>query len=62
MLIEWSDADRAYLVTLSEFGCKTHGDSYEAAAKHGREVLELLIESAREDGDKLPSPRKYTEH
>lgn len=59
MLIQWSDADQAYLATLPEFGCKTHGETYEEAAKHGREVLELLIESAQEDGDKLPPPKKY---
>jgi antitoxin HicB len=60
MLIQWSDEDRAFIVTLPEFGgCKTHGDNYEEAAKNGHEVLELLIQSSLEDGDPLPIPAKY---
>ena len=60
MLIQWSDGDQTYIVTLPEFGgCHTHGDSYEAAAKHGREVLELLIESSLEEGELLPAPAKH---
>ena len=61
MLIQWSDEDQAYIVTLPEFGCcKTHGATYEGAAKNGREVLELLIESSLADGEKLPEPDKFT--
>ena len=57
MIIQWSDEDLAYVVTLPEFGrCRTHGDTYESAAKSGREVLDLLIESAKEEGQPLPPP------
>jgi antitoxin HicB len=60
MLIEWSDEDQVYIVTLPEFGGpKTHGETYEQAAKHGREVLELLIETVLEQGEKLPRPAKF---
>jgi predicted RNase H-like HicB family nuclease len=60
MLIQWSDEDQAYIVTLPEFGGpKTHGDTYEQAAKRGREVLELLVESSLEHGESLPAPAKY---
>ena len=60
MLIQWSDEDQTYIVTLAEFGgCHTHGDTYEEAAKHGREVLELLIESCLEEGEPLPIPAKH---
>ena len=60
MLIQWSDLDQVYIVTLPEFGgCKTHGASYEEAAKNGHEVLELLIESSLEDGEQLPAPSKF---
>jgi antitoxin HicB len=47
MLIRWSDEDQCYVVWLPEFGphCHTHGATYEAAAKNGREVLELLVSS-----------------
>ena len=49
MLIEWSDEDLAFLVTLPEWAERviqpvTHGDTYEEAVKNGHEVLEMLIE------------------
>lgn len=56
MLIEWSDEDQIYIVTLPEFGdfCKTHGETYAEAVKNGEEVLEMLLESFEEDH--LPAP------
>ena len=54
MVIIWSDKDDCYLVHFPDFPeqkFRTHGDSYEEAAKNGQEVLELLLE---EDG--LPIP------
>ena len=65
MHIQWSDEDNAYLVTLPEWpnvnfgGPHTHGDTYEEAAKNGREVLEMLIEGSREDNEALPDPAVY---
>jgi predicted RNase H-like HicB family nuclease len=61
MLIQWSDEDKAYLVTLPEFGpyAKTHGANYEEAARHGREALESLIEAYLAEGRPLPEPTKY---
>jgi predicted RNase H-like HicB family nuclease len=57
MLIQWSDEDQAYVVTLPEFhGCKTHGTSYMDAAKNGEDVLELLIETYQAEGRSLPEP------
>ena len=58
MLIQWSEEDRAYVVTLPEFlNCRTHGDTYEEAVKNGQEVLDLVIESYQEDGLSLPMPK-----
>lgn len=64
MVIEWSAEDQLYLVTLPAWAASvmqpvTHGTSYEEAAKNGREVLEMLIESAQEDGEPLPLPRTF---
>jgi len=64
MVIEWSEADQAFLVTLPEWADRvntptTHGDTYEEAVRNGNEVLELLIESTLEDGDPLPQPKVY---
>ena len=56
MLIVWSDEDNCYLVHLPDFPeqkFRTHGDTYEEAAKNGQEVLELLLQ---DDGLPLPKP------
>ncbi len=58
MMIEWSDEDDAYIVTLPEFPKnRTHGATYEEAARNGQEVLEILIEMYRTDDRPLPPPR-----
>jgi antitoxin HicB len=64
MLIEWSEEDQAYLVTLPEWASQvimpaTHGETYLEAVKNGQEVLELLIEDALKDGQQLPSPKTH---
>jgi antitoxin HicB len=64
MLIEWSEADRAYLVTLPEWSSQilmpaTHGSTYEEAVKHGQEVLKMLVDSALRDGESLPQPKTH---
>ena len=65
MLIEWSAEDEAYLVTLPEWADRvimpvTHGDTYSEAVQHGQEVLELLINSAMQESELLPSPKLHT--
>lgn len=60
MVIQWSDEDKAFIVTLPDFGgCKTHGDTYEEAARMGHEVLESLIDWHRAEGQPLPEPSKF---
>ena len=51
MLIEWSQDDEAYLVTLPDwegrvFGPVTHGETYEEAVARGKEALDSLVASA----------------
>jgi len=60
MLIQWSDEDQVYIASLPEFGdfAKTHGATYEEAAKNGQEVLDLLIETYKAENRKLPKPSK----
>lgn len=54
ILIQWSDEDNCYLVSLPDLSQKqvwvTHGDTYEEALKHGLEVMEELILIAKEEG------------
>lgn len=61
MLIEWSEADQCYGVSLPEFikamqpvtDCQT----YEEAVKHGQEALESLIDFYEAEGWALPLPK-----
>lgn len=57
LLIQWSQADKVFLVHLPEFPEQhfvTHGDTYEQALKNGLEVLELLIDCYEQEGRELP--------
>ena len=60
MLIEWSEEDQVFVVTLPEFPCnRTHGATYEEAARNGQEVLDLLIDTCEKEGRPLPPPRLF---
>jgi predicted RNase H-like HicB family nuclease len=59
MSIQWSATDNAYLATFHNLPeCKAQGDTYEEAARNGREALETYIEAAKERNEKLPEPTK----
>jgi len=65
VLIQWSDDDDAYLVTLPEweggiFNPVTHGETYEEAVKSGYEALEALVASARKHNETLPQTHPFT--
>jgi len=61
MLIQWSDEDQCFVVTLPEFdGNKTHGDTYEEAARNAQDALESLIESYQAEGYPLPAPVSFS--
>ena len=61
MIIQWSDVDRIFLVTIPEFigrvrmSC-TQGDTHKEAAKHGLEVIETFLEIWEEEGKSIPEP------
>lgn len=59
IVIQWSDEDQVFVVSLPEWGpfVHTHGDTYDEALKNAQEVLDLMIESATEDGETLPEPQ-----
>lgn len=62
MLIQWSEEDLCFIVSLPEWGqfCHTHGDSYEEAVKKGKELLDFLIESAIESQENLPNIQTFS--
>jgi antitoxin HicB len=62
MVVQWSEEDQAYLVTLPEwegrvFNPVTHGESYEDAIKQAHEALAALVTSARQRNEPLPTPQ-----
>lgn len=65
MYIRWSDEDECYIAWLPEFGdfVSTHGETYEEAAKNGREVIEMILANidAGEWHGSVPQPFKYGE-
>lgn len=64
MVLQWSDEDKCYVVLLPEWEglvnqpC-TDGKTYKQAAKHGRQVLEMLVDIYQRDGKPLPQPKTY---
>ncbi len=60
MVIQWSDEDQVYVVTLPEFDhAHTHGETYEKAARQGRLLLESFIIWNEKDEEPLPEPRLF---
>jgi predicted RNase H-like HicB family nuclease len=60
MVIEWSDEDQVYIVTVPELpGCQTHGGTYAEAVRQGQDAIESWIDAARADGDPIPAPHTY---
>jgi predicted RNase H-like HicB family nuclease len=60
MIIQWSDEDNKFIVTIPEFTrCLTHGNTYEEAVKNGKKLIELCIETEQSLGRPLPQPHIY---
>jgi predicted RNase H-like HicB family nuclease len=59
ILIQWSEVDQTYVVSLPEWGeyAHTHGATYEEALQNAQEVLADLIYGYQEIGKPLPSPQ-----
>jgi predicted RNase H-like HicB family nuclease len=63
ILIQWSDEDNCFVVFLPEFTnimqpC-THGENYLEALQNAQELLELLVETALENGEPLPKRQRF---
>ena len=57
-MIEWSDGDGVYVVTVPDIpNLHTHGATREAAATAADEVVALWIAGAREPAIPVPPPR-----
>jgi antitoxin HicB len=65
MVIEWSDEDQVFVVSLPEWGdlVRTHGATYEDAVQQDKELIDGLIDGLiacrLEGGEPLPRPRIF---
>ena len=58
IIIFWSDEDDAYIADIPQLpGCMAHGDTYESALANAREAIQHWIETAKEFGDPIPTPK-----
>lgn len=57
-IIYWSEEDQAFVAEVPELpGCMAHGGSYETAMANIQEAMQLWIDTAKEYGDPIPSPK-----
>jgi predicted RNase H-like HicB family nuclease len=62
MIVQWSDEDQLFLVTIPEFAdlvvmpC-TYGKSRSEAIRNGEEVIEMYLEAWLAEGQIIPEPR-----
>ena len=58
IIIYWSDEDGVFVAEVPELvGCMAHGDTQEEALRQAHEAIALWIETAREFGDPVPTPK-----
>ena len=61
MIIQWSEEDQLFLVTIPEFAdlvvmpC-THGKTREEAIQNGEQVIEMYLEAWQTEGQSIPKP------
>ncbi|BAZ43614.1 hypothetical protein NIES4102_06150 [Chondrocystis sp. NIES-4102] len=63
MIIQWSDEDQLFLVTIPEFADRvimpcTHGETRALAIRNGEEVIEMYIEAWQAEGESIPQVNK----
>lgn len=58
IIIYWSDEDQVYVAEVPELpGCMAHGASQEAALANAQDAIALWLDTAKEYGDPIPSPK-----
>lgn len=58
IIIYWSDPDQAFIAEVPELpGCAADGPTYRAALEAAEVVIGEWVETARELGREIPTPR-----
>jgi predicted RNase H-like HicB family nuclease len=63
MLVQWSEEDQLFLVTIPEFTGRvvmpcTHGVTREEAIRNGEEVIEMYLEELQAENELILEPLK----
>ncbi len=59
IIIYWSQEDETYIGEVPELpGCLAHGPTHEAALTSVKEAISLWIDTAKEFGDPIPTPKE----
>ncbi|MDJ0619995.1 MAG: type II toxin-antitoxin system HicB family antitoxin [Calothrix sp. MO_192.B10] len=61
MIIQWSNEDQLFLVTIPEFANRvvmpcTYGKTRAEAIINGEEVIEMYLEAWQSEGESIPDP------
>jgi predicted RNase H-like HicB family nuclease len=58
IIIYWSEDDKVFVAEVPELpGCMAHGDTQELALANTKEAILRWIDTAREVGRPIPSPK-----
>ena len=62
-IVQWSDKDKLFLVTIPEFSDRvimpcTHGKTRQEAIVKGEEVIEMYLEAWQAEGEVIPKANK----
>jgi len=58
IIIYWSEEDKVFVAEVPELpGCMAHGDTQELALANTKEAIQLWIDTAREVGRPIPTPK-----
>jgi predicted RNase H-like HicB family nuclease len=61
MIVQWSEEDQLFLVTIPEFADRvimpcTHGKTREEAIHNGEDVIAMYLEAWQAEGESIPEP------
>ena len=58
IIVYWSPQDNVYVAEVPELpGCMAHGATQEDAVRNVNDAVDLWIDTAKEFGDPIPSPK-----
>jgi len=58
VIIYWSGEDDAFVAEIPELpGCAAHGATQEEALANAKDAAQLWIDTAKEFGDPIPTPK-----